>query len=192
MTLTDEATLIEQARADPAAFGILYDRYVDRIYAYALRQTADVAAAEDITATTFEKALRHIRRFRRPEAGMAPWLYRIAHNEIVQRARRERFTVAWGEEELPGSGPRHSGDGRPPEATLLAQERRHVLLAALRRLSDADRDVLTLRLLEGLPAEDVAVVLGCSRDNVYVRLHRALGRLRQQIEQLAETEAKPL
>lgn len=191
MTLADEATLIEQARADPAAFGILYDRYVGRIYAYALRQTADVAAAEDITATTFEKALRHIRRFRRQEAGLAPWLYRIAHNEIIQRARRERFTVAWDEEGLPESGPRHSGDGRPPEATLLAQERRHDLLAALRRLSDADRDVLTLRLLEGLPAADVAVVLGCSRENVYVRLHRALGRLRQQLEQLAATEAKP-
>ena len=87
---------------------------------------------------------------------------------------------------------RHSGDGhRPPETTLLAQERRRDLLAALRRLNDADRDVLTLRLLEGLPAEDVAVVLGCSRDNVYVRLHRALGRLRQQLAQLATTEAKP-
>jgi len=98
MTPADEATLIEQARTDPAAFGVLYDRYVGRIYAYALRQTADVAAAEDITATTFEKALRHIRRFRRQEAGLAPWLYRIAHNENVQRARRERFTVAWDEE----------------------------------------------------------------------------------------------
>lgn len=192
MTHADEAKLIEQAKTDPAAFGVLYDRYVGRIYAYARRQTADDATAQDITAATFEKALRHLRRYRWQGGGLAPWLYRIARNEIAQQARQGRFTIAWGDDEPPTADHRPGANGnRPPEASLLAQERRHKLLAALRHLSDGDRDVLTLRLLEGLPAEDVAAVLGCSRDNVYVRLHRALSRLRQQLERTAETEANP-
>ncbi len=85
-----EATLVERAKRDPAAFGALYDRYVDQIYGYTLRETRDVTQAQDITAATFEKALRHIRRFRWGEAGFAPWLYKIARNEIVQQYRRAR------------------------------------------------------------------------------------------------------
>ena len=57
----DEAALVERAKNDSAAFGALYNRYVERIYGYALRETLDVATAQDITAATFEIALRHIR-----------------------------------------------------------------------------------------------------------------------------------
>jgi RNA polymerase sigma-70 factor (ECF subfamily) len=56
----DEASLVERARHDPAAFGALYDCYIERIYAYAARETGDTALAEDVTAATFEKALRQI------------------------------------------------------------------------------------------------------------------------------------
>lgn len=192
MTHTDEAALVERAKTDPMAFAALYDRYVERLYAYALRQIADPAAAQDITAATFEKALRHLRRFRWQEAGVGPWLYRIARNEIAQHYRRGRFTAApWrgrdGEE--PDEPPPPAGqDGRPVESALLMGERDGALHAALRRLSEADRDVLTLRFLEELPTEDVAAILGCSRDNIYVRLHRALARLRGQLERPERAE----
>lgn len=190
MTHQDESALVERARTDANAFGVLYDRYVGRIYAYVMRQTGDVATAQDITAATFEKALRHIRRFQWRESGFAPWLYRIAGNEIAQHFRKRRFTVAWEEGDeaaLPG---RMAGgnSARSPEATLLASEQASALECALRQLGAADREILTLRYLEGLPTDDVAALLGCSRDNVYVRLHRALARLRRQLERLHETE----
>jgi RNA polymerase sigma-70 factor (ECF subfamily) len=192
MTHADEAALVERAKTDPLAFAALYDRYVERLYAYALRQTGDPPAAQDITAAAFEKALRHLRRFHWREAGVAPWLYRIARNEIAQHYRRGRFTITPGRErngEEPDEPPPPAGqDGRPVESALLRGERDGALHAALRRLSEADRDVLTLRFLEGLPTEDVAAILGCSRDNVYVRLHRALARLRGQLERLPEAE----
>ncbi len=173
----DEATLVERARRDPAAFGALYDRYVDRIYGYALRETRDVARAQDITSTTFEKALRHIRRFRWQEMGVAPWLYRIARNEIVQHYRRDRRLTPLPDDPPEGGGARE-GAARPLESAFLSAERDRELYDALSRLAEADREILTLRFLEQLPTGDVAQILDCSRDNVYVRLHRALGRLR--------------
>lgn len=189
----DESALVEQARRNPRAFAALYDRYVEIIYGYVMRQVGDVAIAQDITAATFEKALRHIRRYRWREAGLAPWLYTIARNEIAQHFRRGRFTVAWRPDN--GDGPDRTysagqSDGRPIESMLLATERDSDLHAALRDLSAADRDVLTLRFLEGLPTEDVAATLGCSRDNVYVRLHRALARLRGQLERQDEAKER--
>jgi len=191
MTHADEATLAQRAGQDPAAFAVLYDRYVERIYAYVARQVEETAVAQDITAATFEKALRHIRRYRPGETGLAPWLYTIARHEIAQHYRRGRFAVPWhgrgddGEEELPAV---ERQNGRPIESLLLAGERDGALHAALSRLGAADRDLLTLRFLEELPTEDVAAILGCSRANVYVRLHRALARLRGQLERAEATK----
>ncbi|CUS04955.2 putative RNA polymerase sigma-H factor [Candidatus Promineifilum breve] len=180
----DEAALVEQAKSDPAAFGVLYDRYVDRIYGYALRETRDVAAAQDVTAATFEKALRHLRRFRWDQMGLAPWLYRIARNEIVQQYRRDKrlSPLITGDDDTSerSAGP-HLWEARPIESAVLSGERDRALHDALGRLSAADRELLTLRFLEQLSTEDVAHILDCSRDNVYVRLHRALGRLREQL-----------
>lgn len=195
MTYADEATLVERARHDPTAFAALYDRYVERIYAYVARQVAETAVAQDVTAATFEKALRHIGRYRPRATGLAPWLYTIARHEIAQHYRRGRFAAPWrgqdesGEEE---PAPVERRDGRPIESLLLAGERDGALHAALARLSAADRDLLTLRFLEELPTEDVAAILGCSRANVYVRLHRALARLRGQLERAdAAKESTP-
>ena len=185
MTHVDEAALVERAGQDPAAFATLYDRYVERIYSYVARQVEDTAVAQDITAATFEKALRHIRRYRPGAMGLAPWLYTIARHEIAQHYRRGRFAVPWrgrDEESDDEPAPVERPDGRPIESLLLAGERDGALHAALRRLGEADRDLLTLRFLEELPTEDVAAILGCSRANVYVRLHRALARLRGQLE----------
>lgn len=181
-TYSDEAALVESAKRDPAAFGALYDRYVDRIYGYAYREIRDVAKAQDVTAATFEKALRHIRRFHWRDIGFAPWLYRIARNEIAQQYRREARIRSPGEEDqeaLAGNAP--GREPRPIESAVLSAERDQGLQEALGRLGEADREILTLRFMEQLPTEEVAQILQCSRNNVYVRLHRALGRLRDQL-----------
>lgn len=182
---SDEAALVERAKHEPAAFGTLYDRYVARIYGYALRETRNVAQAQDVTAATFEKALRNLHRFHIRETGFAPWIYRIARNEIVQQYRRtgrlRRFAPGSEEEDSLAAGHSES-EQRPIEAAVVANERDRALYAALSRLDTADREVLALRFIDQLPTEDVAQILNCSRDNVYVRLHRALARLRDRME----------
>lgn len=187
MTYADEARLIKQAQTDPAAFAVLYDRHVDRIYGYAYRQTQDAAVAEDITSATFEKALRSIPRFQWRGVSIAAWLYRIARNEIAQHYRRERFlapltAAADGANADPPAILSDTGSQRPTESVVQSGQRNRALHRALSELGAADRDVLTLRFLEQLSTEEVAAVLGCTRSNVYVRLHRALQRLRQQLE----------
>lgn len=191
MTHTDEKLLAEQAQTDPQAFAFLYDRYFERIYRYCYRQVGEEAAAADITATTFEKALRHIRRYRWQGVSFGAWLYRIARNEAVVHFRRRRFLAPW--RWLEGNGRDSLSwqlDTNPlPEMVVQARERHDLLRHALNSLAERDREILMLRFFEALSSEEVAQVLGCSTDNVYVRLHRALSRLRQVMDQ-AENQAE--
>jgi RNA polymerase sigma-70 factor, ECF subfamily len=176
MTDLDEQTLVEQAQSDPRAFAALYDRYIGRIYTYAYRQTADETLAQDVTSATFEKALRHIRRYRWQGTGFCAWLYRIARNEIAQHHRRQRFLrplFEWWATER-----------RATETAVQTRERHHQLHTALAELSARDREIVSLRYFEALSSEEVAEVLGCSTQVVYVRLHRALQRLRQHLDRV--------
>ena len=183
MTDNVDQRLVEQAQNDSQAFAQLYERYVDRIYAYTYRQSGDEALAADVTATTFEKALRHIRRYRWQGHSFGTWLYRIAHNELIQHHRRERFL----------SPLRRLWSGREDvERAVLANEQHNALQLALTQLSKADRNVITLRFFEELSSADVAKILGCSTQNVYVRLHRALNRLRQHLEALDQLEGEEI
>lgn len=185
MPETNDRILVERAQREPRAFAALYDRYVGRIYAYAYRQTNNEALAKDVTSATFEKALRHIRGYRWQGVSFCAWLYRIARNEIIQHHRRRRW-LAPLLGQRPDNG--HVSAERMPETAVQAGERRQELQAALARLSAQDREIVTLRFFEELSSEGVAEILGCSTDNVYVRLHRALKRLRQQLELLATLE----
>jgi RNA polymerase sigma-70 factor, ECF subfamily len=172
MTQTEEERLVEQAKQDPQAFGRLYDRYVDKIYAYVYRRVNDDALAQDITAAAFEKALRGLPRYRWRGVSFVAWLYRIARNEMIQRLRRERFLAPL------------RGWLRSPvnvEKTAETREQQSRVQLALKQLPDQDREVIALRFYEELSSAEVAEILGCSTANVYVKLHRALARLRQEL-----------
>ena len=177
-TVSDER-LVEHAQRDPQAFAALYDRYIERIYAYIYRQTQDETLTQDITATTFEKALRNIHKFRWQGVSFCAWLYRIARNETVQHYRRRRFLAPFsGEEALNGQATDH----RATEITVQTDEQWHYLRMTVNQLSDKDREIVTLRFFEELSNKEIADILGCSVDNVYLRLHRALKRLRKKFD----------
>ena len=180
--LDNDKLLVEQARHDPAAFGTLYDRYVDRIFSYAVRLMQDEAAAQDVTAVTFEKALRHLQRYEWQGKSFAAWLYRIARNEAMSRLRRQKWLSLqqwFGQTEL-----------RVTETAVQNRQTNQAVHHALARLRPKDRDIIVLRYLEELSSEAVAEILACSTDNVYLRLHRALARLRAELddEMLANME----
>jgi RNA polymerase sigma-70 factor (ECF subfamily) len=172
MSAADEPALVEQARRDPQAFAELYDRYVDRIYAYAFRWCGEAALAQDVTSATFEKALAHLRRTGWRGASYCAWLYRIARNELIQHHRRQRNLVPLAAAQ--------AGEANI-EAAFQNKQERHRLFTALGQLSAADQEVLALRFFEELSSAEVAEILGCSTANVYLRLHRALERLRKEM-----------
>jgi RNA polymerase sigma-70 factor, ECF subfamily len=173
MSPTEEQRLIEQARQEPQAFGPLYDRYVAQIYNFAYRLSGDEAQAQDITAVTFEKALRNLRQYQWQGVAFVAWLYRIARNEFIQQQRRRRWLA-------PLQGWLISAAN--VEQTAQANEQRDALRQALQRLPDSDRELIVLRFFEELSSSEVAEILACSTANVYVKLHRALARLRQELE----------
>jgi RNA polymerase sigma-70 factor (ECF subfamily) len=167
-----ERELVDRARSDAAAFGELYDFYLPRIYGFVARRVGERAVAEDLTATTFQRALEAIRyRDFRNEA-FGGWLYRVAANAVVDQVRHGRRTVNLDGTDADGGG----GDAF---AAALDREELRVALAAL---SPAHRQVLALRFYDDLSADEAASVLGCTRATFAVKLHRALAALRGTLQ----------
>ena len=168
----NEAMLVTRAQADPHQFDALYDSYVDRIFAYAMRELRDRDTAKEVTAITFEKAMKALPKYEDRGISFGAWLYRIAHNEIQNQRRRaarsrplfDRFRSK-----------------QNVERSVMQREELTAVRVALGELKQRDRDVLRLHYDEELSAAEIAVVLNCSVDNVYVRLHRALKRLRERV-----------
>jgi RNA polymerase sigma-70 factor (ECF subfamily) len=177
MSSPDEASLVEQARDDPQAFAELYNRYVERVYLFVLRRTGDRAQAEDITSATFEKALGHLRQNEWRGKIYLAWLYRIAHQQIIQNYRREKRYFA-----LPPDQPA----GVNIEAQVQSSLQWRAILQSFQMLSKRDQEVLALRLFDSLSNAETAEYLNCSPQNVSVRLYRALKHLRQRLEALGE------
>ena len=168
-TTEDDRLLIEAAQADPARFVEVYERYVDRIYAFVSRRIASRAAAEDITSQVFERALRTIGRFEWRGVPVSAWLYRIASNALADHWR-ERAREA---HEPPPDGP----DSREVEDI----ERRIALYQLVERLPDVQQQVIRMRFVEEKSIREVAVALDRSEGAVKQLQLRALENLRKSM-----------
>lgn len=181
---TRERALVARARVDVAAFGELYDFYLPRIHGFIARRLADRAAAEDVTAMTFERALQAVRRDDFRNDAFGGWLYRVAANAVVDHVRRTRYTVSMGRraDDTPGGDAPEArfADDRAEQALSAALDRDE-LRRALDRLSDDHRRLLVLRYLDGLTTDEQCAVLSCSAATLAVRHHRALRSLRAAI-----------
>ncbi len=199
MDPTREGALVARARVDAAAFGELYDWYLPRIHAYVIRRVGDRDVAQDVTATSFERALEAVRRpgFRNESFG--GFLYRVAANAIVDHARRSRRTVPLGARagdfagDTAGDGDRDGagsgsepgdefGDERATQALAAAVDR-DTIRRALVRLSETHRQVIVMKFLDGLEIDELCAILECSRATFAVKLHRALAALRDAMAQ---------
>ena len=163
----DDRALIETAQADPARFVEVYDRYVDRIYAYVSRRAGSRAAAEDITSDVFQQALAALPRFEWRGVPLAAWLYQIAANALANHWRRQ------GRE----------ADDPPPD---LPDEREHEdlqrrvsLFQLVDRLPELQRRVIEMRFVEDKSVRDVAAALDRSEGAVKQLQLRALENLRK-------------
>lgn len=191
MDPTREQALVARARVDAAAFGELYDFYLPRIYGYVARRVEDRAVAEDLTATTFERALGAVRREDFRNASFGGFLYRVAANAVIDHARRARRDVPlWTRaSDLDADGTDVSvaatlGDETATAAFAAALDR-DLLRRALEQLPESHRRVIVLRYFDGLAPHELGAALGCSRATVAVKVHRALRSLRAAIEEEA-------
>jgi RNA polymerase sigma-70 factor (ECF subfamily) len=167
------------AQRDPQAFGVLYDRYINRVGAYCLRELRNREEAEDATSATFHKALAALPRFH--GASFGGWLFTIARNEIVN-CRRTRWSGQPLLDEIALADPAPS-----PEEIALAAEADRSVEALVARLPPNQRQVVQLRRA-GLTDQEIAQVLGLSHGNVRVIQHRAVQRLSALREEASRRE----
>ena len=172
MAADRERALVVRARDDCAAFAELYDFYLPRIFGFIYRRVQDRCVAEDLTSMTFQRALENVRRSDFRNESFGGWLYRVASNVVVDHVRRDRRYVSIAD----------LSDGEEPgdlalDALAAALDRDQVQ-RALRQLSNNHREVLVLRFYDDLEVPEICAVLGCSREALAVRLHRALRALR--------------
>jgi RNA polymerase sigma factor (sigma-70 family) len=157
-------------------FAEVVSEQLDAVYRYLVYLTGDRAASEDLAAETFEKAFRTWRRFDPRRGSPRTWLCRIARNVAVdwfraeQRRQRREDTYA---RDVPLV--EEFGDGLPGP-----------LEEALRELSPAEREVVALRVLLELDGPSAARVLGISQTACSTRLSRALRRLEERMNDVAE------
>lgn len=168
----DEHALVDSARSDPDAFAVLYRHHLPHVHAFALRRSGSRQVAEDVTAATFERALRNLERFEWRPAGMRPWLCRIAANELADHHRRE---VRRRERE-------ESAVREPAQHDEPSVDADEELLDALSSLRPRDQEALSLRYLADLDHDEVAAALGLTRPHLAVVLMRARSALRRALE----------
>jgi len=147
----------------------LFRSHAADVLAYALRRT-DAASAEDVVSEVFLVAGRRLDTI--PEQHALLWLYGVARRVLANQRRGERRRVALT-----------SALGRLQRDSVDEPGRGAGLLEALAALRPADREALMLVAWEGLDAGHAAVVLGCSAEAMYVRLHRARARLQAEMTQ---------
>jgi RNA polymerase sigma-70 factor (ECF subfamily) len=167
----DEDWLVEAARTDREAFGVLYDRHFDKVYNYIVRRVGSQSAAEDLSAAVWERALGAIENYEVRGLPFAAWLYRIAGNMVANYHRRRKL---W--QMVPFTGRQARTDPRE------GLEQRAAVREGMSKLSDSDQEVLTLYYFSGLTPPEIGDVLDCTPAAVHKRLHRARERLRKHLE----------
>jgi len=173
-----DAELISLAATEPAAFGELYERYVDRIYSYIYHRVGNALDSEDLTARTFQRALQHIGRYVDRGAPFSAWLYRIAHNLVANwhRDQGRRKIIAIDDLVLPAPG------RSDPHRKAIAGEDVEEVRQAVRRLSQDRQALLVLKHSEHLSNAEIAEILGRTEGAIKSLYRRTLISLRRIIE----------
>lgn len=188
-TRSDRELLLAHVDGDPVAFGVLFGRHRDRLWAVALRTMGNPEDAADGLQDGMIAAYRRAGSFR-GEAAVTTWLHRVVVNACLDRLRaaKVRRTEALPDdlEERAGRGSLVSAapEAEDPADASVRSERRRTVLAALARLPAEQRAALVLVDMEGYAVAEVAVMLGCAEGTVKSRCSRGRARLAEMLDLL--------
>jgi RNA polymerase sigma-70 factor (ECF subfamily) len=172
--LQNENQLVEQAKVNPEAFGILYEHYVDKIYNYIYYRTKNHQDAEDLTAKVFFKALDSLDSYTDRGYPFSAWLYRIAHNLVANwhRDHQKRPTVPLDNLNLP------SGHQDNPVRSTIHNEKNALLLDAINELPPVRQQLLILKFIHGESNAEIGRVLNRTEGAIKSLYHRTLVSLK--------------
>jgi RNA polymerase sigma-70 factor, ECF subfamily len=171
---SEEELLAAAMQYSEAALGELYDRYEAKIFSYIFRRTGDRPMAEDLTAQVFLRMLESIRDRKAWHSSFSGWLYRIAHNLVIDHYRRRERQSSIDLEEAPPM----VSDLEDPVETAEMNIDAERLRAAIRRLTDEQAEVVSLRFLEGYSIAEAAKMTNRTEGAVKALQYRAVTTLR--------------
>ena len=168
--------LVAAAQAgDTAAFGKLYDRYVDSVFRYVLFRVGDRSLAEDVTSETFLRAFRRLGSLSYQGRDVGAWFVTIARNIVLDHVKSSRFRL-----EVTTADPDDGNDTQAgPESQVITQLTHTELLRCVRQLGDDQRECVVLRFLQGLSVAETAAIMGRNEGAIKALQHRAVRRLAQ-------------
>ncbi len=183
--MANEALLLQRARErDPAALAAIYDTYAPKIYAYIYRHVRDPHRAEDLTSTVFLKMLEALDRKQFARDKLQSWLYRIAHNVIVDDVRYRQRRPSQALYDTLAASP-----DEDPLQLVDEKMERELIWHAIQQLTEDQKNVIILRFGEGLTAPQVAQILNKTEEAVRALQRRGLANLRKMFDQ-TKTSAK--
>jgi len=171
----DEESLVRRAQhRDQEAFAQLYEEHFDKIYRYVTLKIGNETEAEDMTQQVFLNALKSISSFKWKGIPFSAWLFRIAHNQVVDYLRSKKRTTVPLDESLV------SNNNNPQ---LVVEQKLDIeqLLLATKQLTGAQREVISLRFAGELPIAQVAKAMGKSQGAVKALQHSAIVALRKTL-----------
>ena len=178
--LNDQEALARAAQGENEAFGVLYERYVGRIYNYIYYRTGNAFEAEDLTERVFLRAMRHIHNYENRGLPFSAWLYRIAHNLVANwhRDNSRRKEIPLDDAILSQQRSEH------PERELMRTEEREGLLRMLRTLPPERQQLLILKFIDHLSNAEIGQIMGRTEGAVKSLYHRTLTALREEFDAL--------
>ena len=173
-----ESLLRRAQRQDREAWSTLYDQFYPRVFAFLMTRLHDSMLAEDLASDVFVNALRAISTYEERGLELTAWLFRIAHNRLIDHYRRSGIRQSTSLDEFEQA---ETTTGSPsPNSHSMGADKIDIQ-NALQALGDDQRQVIHLRFVEGFTSGEVAVVLGKSLASVKILQHRALKALKNAL-----------
>lgn len=173
--MQDEQNLVRRAQQhDQEAFAQLYEGHFDKIYRYVTFKIGNETEAEDMTQQVFLNALQSISSFKWKGIPFSAWLFRIAHNQVVDYFRKKKQATVPLDESLA------SNDDNPQSVVEQKLDIEQLILAT-KQLTGAQREVISLRFAGELPIAQVAKAMGKSQGAVKALQHSAIVALRKTL-----------
>jgi RNA polymerase sigma factor (sigma-70 family) len=169
-----EAALVAAAKRDPAAFGKLYDRYVQPLYRYLYSRIGSQADAEDVTSQTFLAALEGLPRYHH-RGYFSTWLFSIARNKAADYFRRQKKQATLNETKEIAAGFDLLQDA-------IRAERVEALSTLIYALPEQEQELIRLRYVAELKYCEIAGIVGRNEEAVKKSVYRLLARLKGQME----------
>jgi len=176
--LNDELVIIEAAKRDPEHFGPLYDKYYKQIFNYVHQRLDSKDTAFDVTGQVFLKALTNLQKYQFKGVPFASWLYRIAHNEVMQLYRSQKDKRAINAD---------IGDLRficEEHETPFFEEYIPAIKKLIQELSHDDLQMVEFRFFEKRPFKEIAEILDITEVNAKVRMYRIIEKLKKSLSKI--------